>query len=126
MTFLVDHAAKEIALKHWALPECLHVPVAAADEAAIETYIGDITQVLADGSRPKAFLVMAKEPPLADPRLPIWELPSSIVLHQRQQVWVHISFTRYRYAYRKAFPAESIHDKVLSHLLNRRIAAVKG
>lgn len=126
MTFLVDHAAKEIARTQWALPECLHVPIAAVDEAAIKTYIGDIDQVLAGGSPPRALLVKTMEPPPIDPRLPIWEFASSNVFHRRRQVWVHVAFTRYRNAYRKAFPEEPIHDKVLSHLLNRRIAAVKG
>ena len=126
MPFLIDHAAKEIALTQLVLPECLHIPVAAVDEAAITTYIGDIEQVLAAGSPARAFLIKTKEPPPIDPRLPIWELASSSALHARRQVWVHIGFTRYRNAYRKAFPAEPIHDKVLSHLTNRRIAALKG
>ena len=126
MTFLVDYAAKEIALTQSVLPECLHVPIAAVDEAAIKAYIGEIEQVLAGGSPPKAFLVRTTEPPSIDLRLPIWELASSSVFHLRRQVWVHIAFTRYRSAYRKAFPAEPIHDKVLSHLMNRRIAALKG
>jgi hypothetical protein len=126
MPILIDRAAKEIALKQWALPECLHVPNAAVDEAAIKGYIGEIERVLADGSPPKAFLVKAKEPPPIDRRLPIWELASSNIFHMRRQVWVHIAFTRYRAAYRKAFPSEPIHGKVLSHLMNRRIAALKG
>ena len=119
MAFLIDHAAQQVALKQFALPECLHVPTAAVDEAAITTYIGKIEQVLAEGSPRKAFLVKSKEPPLTDMRLPIWELPASKLLHGRRQVWVHIGFTRYRRAYRKAFPDEAIDGKVLSHALNR-------
>ena len=126
MTFLIDRAAKQIALTQSVLPECLHIPIAAVDEAAIKTYIGDIEQVLAAGSPPRAFLVRTKEPPPIDRRLPIWELASSSVFHLRRQVWVHVAFTRYRHAYRKAFPAEPIHGKVLSHLMNRRIAELKG
>jgi hypothetical protein len=45
MPSFTDHVAKEIALTRWALPECLHVPIAAVDEAAIRNYIGDIEQV---------------------------------------------------------------------------------
>jgi hypothetical protein len=126
MSFLVDHTAREIALTRWALPDCLHVPIAAVDETAIKTYIGEIERVLADGSPPKAFVVKIKEPPLAAPRLPIWDLEASRVFHSRRQVWVHIAFTRYRNAYRKAFPTESIDGKVLSHAMNRRVAALKG
>jgi hypothetical protein len=126
MAFLIDYAAQQVALKQFALPECLHVPAAAVDEAAITTYIGEIEQVLAEGSPRKAFLVKSKEPPSTDMRLPIWELPPSKLLHARRQVWVHIGFTRYRRAYRKAFPDEAIDGKVLSHALNRRMAALMG
>jgi hypothetical protein len=126
MPFLLDHAAREVALTRWALPECLHVPIAAVDEAAITGYIGEIEQVLADGSPRRAFLVRTKEPPPIDMQFPIWELPSSRIFHERRQVWVHVSFTRYRAAYRKAFPDEAIEGKVLSHAKNRRIAALQG
>jgi hypothetical protein len=54
------------------------------------------------------------------------ELPASKLLHERRQVWVHVEFTRYRRAYRKAFPDEAIDGKILSHALNRRMAALMG
>ncbi len=104
MSFLIDHAAREVALARRALPECLHVPVAATNEAAIATYIGEIERVLADGTPHKALLIKTREPPLIDRRLPIWSLAASEVFHLRRQVWVHIAFTRYRDAYKKAFP----------------------
>ena len=126
MPFQVDQVAREMALRRWVLPECLHVPISAVDESAISTYIGDIEQVLADGAPRKALLVRAKPPPTIDPSLPIWELERSKVLHTRRQVWVHIAFTRYRAAYRKAFPEELIDGKVMSHAMNRRVAALKG
>jgi hypothetical protein len=126
MPFLIDHAAKEIALTRWALPEGLHVPIAAVDEAAISNYIGEIEQVLSGGSPPKAFLVVAKAPPPIDAALPIWELPSSNIFFQRRQVWVHSAFGGYRKAYKKAFPGENIDGKILSHAMNRRTAALKG
>lgn len=126
MVFLIDHAAQEVALKQFALPGCLHVPTAAVDEAAIATYIGEIEQVLAGGMPRKAFLVMSKKPPSIDARLPIWQLPASKLLHERRQVWVHVGFTRYRRAYRKAFPDEAFDGKVISHALNRRMAALMG
>lgn len=126
MPFLTDNAAREVALTRWALPECLHVPIAAVDEAAITTYIGDIEQVLAEGSPRRALLVRAKEQRPIDRQFPIWELPASRILHEPRQVWVHIEFTRYRRAYRKAFPDEAIDGKVLSHALNRRMAALMG
>ena len=42
------------------------------------------------------------------------------------QVWVHVRYTRYRRAYRRAFPTEDITGKVLSHAMNRRVAVLKG
>jgi hypothetical protein len=126
MLFPLDAVAREIALTRSVLPECLHVPTAAVDESAITTYIGQIEQVLADGSPRKALLVRVKEPPAIDTQYPIWDLPVSKILHQRRQVWVHIGYTRYRRAYSKAFPDEMIVGKVLSHALNRRMAALMG
>ena len=126
MSFLIDQVAKEIALRRWALPKCLHVPIAAVDEAAIRNYIGEIEQVLSNGSPPKAFLVKAKEAPPIDPQLPIWDSASSSVLFQRRQVWVHSAFGGYRNAYKKAFPDENIDGKILSHAMSRRTAALKG
>ncbi len=124
MPLLVDHAAKEIATRRWALPECLHVPIAAVDEDAIRTYIGDAEPL---GRVPgKAFLVTVPEHVGIDPSLRISAHPNISILHARQQVWVHIAFDRYRRAYRKAFPLEDIEGQILSHAMNRRTAALKG
>jgi hypothetical protein len=71
MPFRLDHAAREIALTRWGLPECLHIPVVAVDEAAITTYIGDIERVLAEGAPRRALLIKTKKPPSIDTRLPI-------------------------------------------------------
>jgi hypothetical protein len=124
----VDHPAMtgDIALDRYVLPECLHVPIAALSEEAITTYIGDIEQALATGTPNKAFLIQAKQPPPIDDRLPIWEMEGAAVLHRIPQVWVHVAYTRYRNGYRRAFPTEEIAGKVLSHAMNRRVAALKG
>lgn len=126
MTYLTDHAAKEAALRRYGVPECLHVPIAAVDESAIRTYIGEIKHIFGKGTPAKAFIVEAKEPPAVDRRFPIWDLEASKIFHQRTQVWVHASYTRYRHAYRTAFPSEDIRDKTMSHTMNRRLAALKG
>jgi len=126
MAYLIDHAAREVALRKYVVPECLHMPIAAVDENAIRNYIGEIQQELGRGSPAKAFVVHVKEPPPVDMRFPVWELEASKIFHQRTQVWVHVSYTRYRHAYRKAFPLEDISDKILSHTLNRRVAVLKG
>ena len=66
------------------------------------------------------------EPPLRNPRLPIWALPESAVLHQSRQVWVHVDFAGYRAAYAAAFPEVPLYDLVLDHVLNRRMARAMG
>jgi hypothetical protein len=124
--FLIDEAAKEIAFRRWVLPECLHVPIAARDEAAIESYIGDTFRVNAPGTPNHALLVVSKEPPEPDLRLPIWQMPASSILHHRLQLWVHVKHRGYRQSYQAAFPDEDISGKIMGHILNRRLAEIKG
>jgi hypothetical protein len=126
MALLIDQSARDIALRRWVLPECLHIPVAAVDQAAIRSYIGDIEAILDRAAAPRALLVRIGSPPTIDPLLAIADHPHAHVLHAPLQVWVHIGFGGYRPAYRKAFPNEIIKDKVLSHAMNRRTAALKG
>jgi hypothetical protein len=122
----IDEVAKEIALRHWTLPQCLHVPIAAVDEDAIRSYIGTVEPILTGAAPKRALLVTLPETVEIDPLLPISDHAHASILHARQQVWVHIGYNRYRYAYRKAFPDENIAGQVLSHAMNRRVAALKG
>ena len=126
MPYLTDNAAKDQAIRSWGMPECLHVPTAAVNEEAIIRYIGKVVRVLAKGPANKALLVEVKDPPPIDTRLPIWKLKESSIFHNRMQVWVHVAYTRYRQAYRRAFPTEDIAHKILSHALNRRMAVLQG
>jgi len=126
MDYLIDAVAKEIALKRFGVPECLLVPIAAVDVGAIRNYIGEIQQELGRGPLPKALVVRVKEPPPVDMRLPVWELAASKAFHQPVQLWVHVAYTRYREAYKRAFPSENIDNKILSHAMNRRVAELKG
>ena len=126
MTYAIDEIAREIALRRYGIPECLHVPIAAVDEHAITTYVGEILQGFGRGTPARALLVRAKDPPAVDNRFPIWDVEGSQIFHERMQVWVHHSYNRYRSAYRKALPAENIDGKILSHAMNRRVAALKG
>ncbi|HEY2070365.1 MAG TPA: hypothetical protein VGG48_12485 [Rhizomicrobium sp.] len=126
MTRATDQAAKEHAVRSIGMPESLHVPIAAIDAGAIGTYVGEIVQALGRGSPPGALLVHVDEPPPRDESLPIWGHAGSRTFYRREQVWVRPEYTRYRQAYRKAFPSEDIADKILSHCMNRRIAAIKG
>ena len=107
------------------LVPCLYVPVAARDIHAIEKYVGRIIASLAHGSPDKALLVEAYEPEKADERLAIWNLPQAAVLHYPRQVWVHVDYTAYRRAYRRAFPDVDLSGLVLDHVMNRRVARLK-
>jgi hypothetical protein len=108
------------------LPLCLYVPIAARDPAAIERYVGRIARSLEDGETSRAFLVEAHDPPQRDTRLPIWQLAESGIFHAPYQVWVHVDFKAYRRAYQQAFPEEDLAKRVLDHVLNRRVARLKG
>lgn len=123
---MIDEIARDQALHRYGIPECLHVPIAAVDEAAISMYVGEIRQTLSGRGHRKAFLVEAYPAPAIDRRYPIWDEPGSATFHRPLQVWVHIGYTCYRQAYRRAFPDECIKNMVLSHALNREVAALKG
>ncbi|MBB5747037.1 hypothetical protein [Brevundimonas variabilis] len=45
----------EIALYRYGLAACLHVPIAAVDETAVTTYVGDVLQAV--GGQRRALLV---------------------------------------------------------------------
>ena len=126
MTFLIDEAAKETAIRRWNLPECLHVPIAAVDEDAIRNYVGNVERVVSGRDPRKAFLVRVTESAAIDPLLPISDHPNVAILHARRQVWVHVKLTAYRLAYKRAFPDEDINGRVLSHAMNRQTAIYKG
>jgi hypothetical protein len=126
MVRMIDEIPRERTLNRNGIPRCLHVPIAAVDEAAIATYVGEIRRTVSGGSLRKAFLVETYPPEPRDPCYPIWDEPVSAELHRPLQVWVHIGYSRYRQAYRRAFPEEDVGGAVLSHAMNRRIAALKG
>jgi hypothetical protein len=104
----------------------LYIPIAARDFLAIETYVGSICRQLAPNSTNMAVLVRAHEPERPDARLAIWELPEAAVLQAPSQVWVHVDFRAYRRAYIEAFPDFSPAGFILDHILNRRVARLKG
>ena len=126
MRIKIDNVAREVAFKKSVLPECLHVPIAAVDESSICKYIGSIVGVVSFNTARRALLVKIPPPPKRDQGLPVWELSESAVLYQTIQLWVHVNYTRYRKAYKRAFPKEDITRKVINHILNRRIARIKG
>lgn len=105
---------------------CLYVPIAARNSNAIETYVGKIQKVLTIQSKHRALLVEAHEPDKPDPRLPIWQLPESVVLHYPKQIWVHVDYSGYRRTYIQAFQDVNLSKYVIDHVMNRRVARLKG
>lgn len=105
---------------------CLYVPIAARDISAVEAYVGKIHAQLSPRSQSKALLVEAHESEKPDDRLSIWSLPAAAVLHYPQQVWVHVDYNGYRGAYIRAFPDADLTDFVIDHVMNRRVARLKG
>jgi len=122
----IDLVAREKALKKYVIPECLHVPIAARDETAISTHVGRIVTRLSGRTPFKAFLVARECEVRPDRDLPIWDNPASAILHQPHQVWVHVRYSAYRAAYKRAFPEDRIDGLVLSHAMNRRLAIMRG
>jgi hypothetical protein len=104
----------------------LYIPVAARDTNAIKKYVGKIVADLARRTPSDALLVQAHEPEEADVRLPIWCLPESAVLHYPMQVWIHVNYSAYRRAFIRAFPGMNLEGMVLDHIMNRRVARLKG
>lgn len=56
----------------------------------------------------------------------MWQLEEAKIFHAPYQVWVHVDFKAYRRAYAQALPEESLDNRVLDHVLNRRVARLKG
>lgn len=121
----IDEVATRIPKRLGLLP-CLYVPIAARDTFAIERYVGKIATQLMPNSLDKALLVEAYEPEKADARLAIWQIPAAVVLHLPKQVWVHVDYRAYRRAYLQAFPDFDLASLVLDHVMNRRVARLKG
>lgn len=48
------------------------------------------------------------------------------MLHWPRQVWVDVDYSAYRRAFIRAFPETSLNGLVLDHVMNRRVARLKG
>jgi hypothetical protein len=126
MTFRpIDQQAVRIPQNSGLLP-CLYIPVAAHDTNAIETYVGRILGELTHGKLNKALLVESHEPEKPDARLAIWGHLGAAILHYPRQIWVHVDHSAYRRAYIRAFPDVDLANLVLDHVMNRRVARLKG
>jgi hypothetical protein len=121
----VDELARELALTRYGLPLSLHVPIGARDADALERFVGTIGTALTSGQR-QALLVHSYDLPAPDARLPIWEEPGAAILRATRQVWVDVDARDYRRAYATAFPEQDLTGLVLDHVMNRRVARLKG
>lgn len=121
----IDQHAVQIP-KDSGLAPCLYIPLAARDPDAIETYVGRIIAPLSSRTPSRALLVESYEPEKPDERLAIWAHPQAGVLHFPRQVWVHLDYGAYRRAYVRAFPDLDLRGFVLDHVMNRRVARLKG
>jgi hypothetical protein len=120
----VDEHAVRISMDSGLLP-CLYLPVAARDMIAIDAYVGTIMDASGRQSE-NALIVDAYQPDQLDNSLAIWDAPRAEVLHARTQFWVHVDFRGYRRAYKEAFPQFHLSGLVLDHVMNRRVARIKG
>lgn len=116
----IDEIAKELALR-WGMSPDLHVPIAARNVEAIIKYIGVTSKISAN-----ALLVNPYNIPKLNSNLRIWKVKESEVLHKPKQVWVHVNYANYRKAYNKAFPEKDLTNLVIDHIMNRRVARLKG
>ncbi len=121
----IDQHAVRIPQSPGLLP-CLYIPIAARDEVAIEKFVGRILCPLASRSTSNALLVESYEPDEPDNRLAIWGHPQAAILHFLKQVWVHVDYGSYSPAYIRAFPNVDLTGLVLDHVMNRRVARLKG
>jgi hypothetical protein len=121
----IDQHAVNIPERSGLVP-CLYIPIAARTTNAIETYVGRIVRQLAAKSPDMALLAEAHNPDKADDRLAIWDHPEAGILHHTSQVWVHVDYGAYRRECRLAFPDFNLAGLVLDHVLDRRVARLKG
>lgn len=122
----IDPLAKFEVTKKFVLPEELHLPIAAKNLKALSEYVGIIKCELSPAGTNQAFLISVPNTMIPDPNLAIWHQTRSYIINSQLQVWVHVNYSSYRRAYNTAFPEENIKEFVLDHILNRRIARLKG
>jgi hypothetical protein len=53
-------------------------------------------------------------------------IPVRSSLHYPRQLWVHVDYRSYRRAYARTFPDVDLTSLVLDHVMNRRVARLKG
>jgi hypothetical protein len=120
----IDIFAVEMALR-CGMPPDVHIPIGARDINSIIKYIGHPIKI---SSIPieKAFILTPHHIPLKNSKLPLWKENESHILHSPKQIWVHVDYRGYRSSYIKACPEINVNGYFLDHILNRRVARLKG
>lgn len=121
----VDQFARDVAITKYGLPLSLHVPIAAKEIGDITTYIGTTRKILSSGPPIRALVIEPYFVPQKD-SLPIWELKESVILHHTRQIWVHVDYSGYRRSYLRGVGEKLDKGIVLDHVMNRRVARLKG
>ncbi|MEM6820343.1 MAG: hypothetical protein AAF558_00180 [Verrucomicrobiota bacterium] len=121
----IDKVATNLAILKFGLPASVQVSIAAREESDISKYIGRIKRVLAAGTPNNALFVEPYSRSEQDDP-PICQLEESKILHHPKQVWVHVNYTRYRSVFLKAFEKFADRKFVFDHVMNRRVARLKG
>lgn len=125
-----DPVATKWFAKSWT-PPCLRIPVAASDLNSLIRFVGQIEAELSRRGSFKALLIRDPEPdsrPVGpcNLHLPVWDIEESKVFHANPQVWVHVDYTSYRAAYKRAYPQLDVSRYVIDHIENRRRARILG
>lgn len=84
---LRDDFAHDLAEHRFGLPWCLHIPVAARDEASVHSHVGHVLDVVVSGTPSMALLIETSPPERMDASLPIWLEPGASNLHRSPQLW---------------------------------------
>jgi hypothetical protein len=82
--------------------------------------------VVVGGPADQVLLVACYAPLEREESLPIWGHKNAVVLHCPKQVWAHVDFRHYRKAYKECLPDVDVRGLVIDHVMNRRVARVKG
>ena len=122
---MADPAGMERALRKYAMPANLLIPIAAANREALYTYVGKDTTELAGTCHGNALIVRCECGPDRS-NLRVWRNVKASVLNTEYQLWVRPGYNSYRRAYRLAFPDDHIDGLVIHHIMNRRYAAAHG
>jgi hypothetical protein len=108
------------------LPASLWIPIAAANVATIETYVGRVLQSKTDpkNGRPNALLVKSRAGGVVkEPDVPLWKSALAASADERlypeRQVWVYVDYDDYRQAYIQFGMPPIPANYFLDHVQNR-------